>query len=74
MGFDFMSAFNALLLLWGAVWIPIFLVLIIAVFLGLYNPHDEEKRRKWQKGTWVAFFAILIFYLIILSRNHVGLN
>ncbi len=74
MSFDFVSAFFGLLLLWGAVWLPIFFVLIIATMLGLYRPRDIENKRKWAKGTWISFFAILIFYLVILSRNNVGLN
>lgn len=74
MGFNYMTAFMGLMLLWGAVWLPIFFVLIICTVLGVFNPFDMESRRKWRNGTWVAFFVVLGFYLIILSRSNVGLN
>ena len=73
-GYDFMSAFIGLLLLWGATWLPIFFVMITASMLGFYRPSDVENRRKWKAFVKVAFVVLLIFYLIILRINHVGLN
>lgn len=69
-----MAAANALFLLWGAIWMPIFTVLAICTVFGIYDPKDEEKRKVWAKGTWIAFAVLLVFYVIILSKIGVGLN
>lgn len=69
-----MSAFVALLLLWGAIWLPIFFVLIAATMLGFYRPEDNESRRKWKIFVRIAFFTLLIIYVIYFRMNNVGLN